>query len=143
MTMLRYLLCRSDGTAAVEAAIFLPIFMLLVFGITDIGSGLFARQLVNAAAQAGATYAVINSTGDCATLSGTCLSGIEAAMNAAAGSTFCTSSLCTASITGCTDGALKCITVTASYPLTPMLPASIYSWAQVMDMTSTVTVRIL
>jgi Flp pilus assembly protein TadG len=144
MTPLRRILRRSDGTAAVEAAIFMPIFMMLTFGITDVGAGLFARQLVNAAAQAGATYAVINSAGDCASLTGTCQNGIFAAMNAASGSdTFCTGSVCTASITGCTDGSPKCITVTATYPLTPILPSSVYTWAQVMNMSATVTVRIL
>lgn len=132
-----------NGSAAVEAAIFLPIFMLLTFGITDLGSQMFVRQQINAAAQAGATYAVINSVGACATLTGTCLSGIKGAMNDATGnSSFCTDSDCDASITGCTDGSPKCITVTASYALSPILPSALYSWATSLTISYTVTVRI-
>src|SRR5688572_10149681 len=90
--IIRRLLRCIDGTAAVEAAIFLPIFLLLTFGITDIGTAILVHQQVNAAVQAGASYAVINSAGDCASLSGTCLTGIKAAMNDASGnSEFCTS----------------------------------------------------
>jgi Flp pilus assembly protein TadG len=145
MTTFRRLLGNSDATAAVEAAIFLPIFVLLTFGITDLGSAMFKRQQVNAAAQAGAAYAVSNSGGDCASLSSACLAGIQAAMNAAAGSSsFCTDpNACTASMTTCSDGSPTCVTVTASYPLTPILPSTVYSWAQSMTVSYTVVIRIV
>jgi Flp pilus assembly protein TadG len=140
------MLRNSDASAAVEAAIFLPIFTIFTFGITDLGSGIVIRQQVVAAAQAGATYAVVRSgsASVCASLTATCLTGIQGAMNAAVGnSSFCTGPVCTASITACTDGSPKCISVSANYPLTPILPASVYSWAQSMTVTSTVTVRVM
>ena len=154
MTILRSFLRNTNATAAVEAAIFLPIFMLLTFGITDLGSEMFVRQRVNAAAQAGATYAVINSGSTCVTSNGACVSGIQGAMNDAFGSsTFCSASgACPPpSIAGCIDGSPKCITVTATYTLTPILPPIAFSWPQPMTETwvqpmtvsYTVTVRIL
>ena len=42
---------NTDATAAVEAAIFLPIFLLFTIGITDLGSGMFLRTQINAATQ--------------------------------------------------------------------------------------------
>src|SRR5882724_673022 len=114
ITALRQLLRCTRATAAVEAAIFLPIYMILTFGITDAGSGMYMAMQVNAATQAGATYAVNNSrTGSVcqSTVPGPCLSGIQAAMNDAFGvSSFCSGGGCTTTITGCTDGTPKCIT---------------------------------
>jgi hypothetical protein len=139
----------TTATAAVEAAIFMPIFVTLSLGITDLGSGMFARMTVNAATQAGAAYAVINSgpTSMCASLTSTCLSGIKSAMNdATANPSFCTGSVCTASITSCADGSPECITVTANYPLSPIFATSsgIYAqlWTQTMTVSSTTTIRV-
>jgi Flp pilus assembly protein TadG len=147
---MRRLIQSTHGSVAVEAALFLPIFLLLTLGIADLGSQMFIRQQVNAAAQAGASYAVINSAGSCTapspgtTLSGSCLSGIQASMNGASGnSSFCTSASCTASIGKCADGSPTCVTVTASYDLTPMLPANIYTWAMSTTVAYTATIRIL
>src|SRR6516225_2770002 len=129
LTQLRH---KSDGSVAVETAIFTPIFLALMLGIADLGGGMFVRMQVNAAAQAGATYAVLNSsTPVCTTpISGTCLNGIQQAMNDASGnSSFCTSAVCTASIGKCADGSPKCIIVTADYPYTPILRDAAYSWA--------------
>jgi Flp pilus assembly protein TadG len=145
MPMLRSILHRRDGTAAVETAIFLPIFMILTFGITDIGSGIFVRQRVNAAVQAGATYAVINSgiDGQCETMGAACESGVKAAMTAASGiASFCTGDVCTPSITGCADGSPKCLNVSAEYSLTPILPSTLYAWAMSMVISSSLTIRI-
>ncbi len=132
------LLRNTRGSAAVETVIFLPIFMLLTFGITDLGSAMYVHQQVNAATQAGAMYAVIH----CETL---CLSAIETAMNNAVGnSSFCTSAaVCTASIGACADGSPKCITVSATYSLTPILPSDLYSWAGVMTISYTTTIRVV
>jgi Flp pilus assembly protein TadG len=138
-------LCRhSDGSVAVETAIFTPIFLALMLGIADLGGGMFVRMQVNAAAQAGATYAVVNSTTPvCTTLTSTCLDGIQQAMNDASGNaSFCTSAACTASIAGCADGSPKCIIVTADYPYTPILPDAVYSWASKKTVSSTITLRI-
>jgi Flp pilus assembly protein TadG len=142
--MIRQLRRNSDGSVAVETAIFTPIFLALMLGITDLGAGMFVQMQVNAAAQAGATYAVLNSTTPvCTTLTATCLDGIEQAMNDASGnSSFCTGTVCTASIGECGDGSPNCIIVTADYPYTPLLPDAVYSWALAQNYSSTITVRI-
>jgi Flp pilus assembly protein TadG len=145
-TAFRRLLRNSDVTATVEAAIFSPIFLVLTLGVTDLGSGMFVRMTVNAAAQSGAAYAVINSgsNGICASLTAACLSGIEQAMDDATGnSSFCTSSMCSASFTSCADanGGI-CFAASANYPYTPILPSVVYLWAQSTTYSSTVTVRI-
>jgi Flp pilus assembly protein TadG len=140
ISTLRRLFGCTAATAAVEAAIFAPIFLTLTLGITDLGSGMFVRMTVNAAAQSGAAYAVKN----CAALTAACRSGITTAMNDATGnSSFCTNATCTPSITSCADGSPKCITVTANYPFTPILSDAVYSWAQLLTLSSTVTVRVL
>ena len=137
-------LCRSsDGTAAVETAIFAPIFLVMMLGITDLGAGMFVKMTANAAAQAGAAYAVINTNSACTTLTATCLSGIKTAMNDAANnSSFCTGSVCLASIGACADGSPKCISVTANYPYTPILADAVYAWGKTQTYSSTVTIRI-
>jgi Flp pilus assembly protein TadG len=147
ISALRRLFRSATGTAAVEAAIFAPIFLIMTLGITDLGSGMFVRMSVNAATQAGAAYAVINSfigtPPVCASLSNACLTGIKTAMNDATGvSSFCTGSVCTASITGCADGSPKCISVSVDYPFTPILPDVVYSWAQSATVLSTTIIRI-
>jgi Flp pilus assembly protein TadG len=142
--MIRQLRRNSDGTVAVEMAIFTPIFLVMMLGVTDLGAGMFVQMQVNAAVQAGATFAVLNSSNPvCTTLTSTCLNGIEQAMNDASGTlSFCTSAVCTPTIGGCADGSPKCITVTASYPYTPLLPDAVYAWASAQSYSATVTVRI-
>lgn len=140
--MIRRLLHCTRATAAVEAAIFSPLFLLLTLGVADIGSGMFKRMLVNAATQAGAIYAAANS--GCGSLTPACLAGIKAAMADASGDpSFCTGSVCSASIGACADGSPTCIIVVATWPYVPLLPDVIYSWAQSVTIVSTVTVRIL
>jgi len=142
--MIRQLRRNSDGSVAVEIAIFTPIFLVMMLGVTDLGAGMFVRMQVNAAVQAGATYAVLNSSNPvCTTLTSTCLNGIEQAMNDASGTlSFCTSAVCTPSIGGCAGGTGQCIIVTANYPYTPLLPNAVYTWASAQNYSSTVTVRI-
>ena len=140
---------NCDAAAAVEAAIFSPVFLIFTLGITDLGTGMFLEMQVNAAAQAGASYAVINSGSVCASLSSTCLSSIQTAMNDATGnSSFCTTSAqnltpCSASFTSCADpnGGI-CFAISANYPYSPILPAAIYAWARSRTYSSTVTVRV-
>jgi Flp pilus assembly protein TadG len=142
--MIRQLRRNSDGSVAVETAIFTPIFLVLMLGITDLGAGMFVQMQVNAAAQAGATYAVLNSTNPvCTTLTATCHDGIEQVMNDASGNpSFCTSAVCTASIGECADGSPKCIIVTANYPYTPLLPDAVYTWASAQNYSSNITLRV-
>jgi hypothetical protein len=120
--------------------------LLFVLGITDLGSGMFGRSLVNAATQSGAIYALVNSgTGSaCASLTPGCLTGIKAAMNDAIGdASFCTDSVCTASIAACADGAPKCIIVSVSWPYVPILPDVLHSWTESLTVSSIATIRIL
>lgn len=141
--MLKQLSRSSDGTAAVETAIFAPIFLVMMLGITDLGAGMFIKMTANAAAQAGAAYAVINTNVACKTPTAPCLSGIKTAMNDAANdSSFCTGSVCLASIGACADGSPKCISVTANYPYTPILADAVYAWGKTQTYSSTVTIRI-
>jgi Flp pilus assembly protein TadG len=151
--MIRRLLRCTRATAAVEAAIFAPIFLTLTLGVTDLGSGMFVRMQINAATQAGAAYAFKNSCGS------TCLGSIKTAINNASGNpSFCTLALCTAQIQTCSGGvcatATSCptpanlttqciITVSASnYPYSPILPDAVYSWASVATLTATATIRV-
>jgi TadE-like protein len=148
--MIRQLRRNSDGSVAIEIAIFTPIFLVMMLGVTDLGAGMFVRMQGNAAAQAGATYAIINSgctpapcTPVCATLTSTCVDGIEQAMNDGSGNpSFCTDAVCTPFIGGCADGSPKCITVTATYPYTPLLPDAVYAWGSAQNYSSTITLRI-
>jgi TadE-like protein len=149
ISALRRLFRCTTATAAVEAAIFTPIFVTLSLGITDLGSEMFVRMTVNAATQAGAAYAVIKSGSECvypATL--TCLNNIQAAMNDATNnSSFCTGTVCTASIKKpCDDGSPECITVTANYPFSPIFPVTngifSQSWTKTMTVSSTTTIRV-
>jgi hypothetical protein len=140
ISALRRLFGCTTATAAVEAAIFAPVFLTMTLGVTDLGSEMFVQMTVNAATQAGATYAVKN----CASLTAACLNNIKTAMNDATGNpSFCTLSTCTPSITSCADGSPKCITVTANYPFTPILPEAAYSWAGLTTVSSAITVRVL
>jgi hypothetical protein len=148
ISILRRLFRCTAATAAVEAAIFAPIFMTMTLGVTDLGSAMFVRMTANAAAQAGAAYAILNSGSTCASLTSTCLSGITTAMNDATGNpSYCTGSVCTASITSCADGSPKCISVSVNYPFTPILTLTTGSfahpWTQTQTVSSTITVRIL
>src|SRR6516162_1329906 len=142
--MLRQFRRNSDGSAAIEAAIFAPLFLVIMLGITDLGAGMFVNMTANAAAQAGAAYAAINTNSTCtAPMTAACLRGIETAMNDAANnSSFCTGNVCLVSIGTCTDGSQKCISVTANYPYTPILPDAVYTWgASPQTYSSTITIR--
>jgi len=134
----------TRATAAIEAAIFAPVFLLFTLGIGDLGVGRFIRMQTNAAAEAGAIYAVVNSaTGSvCASLTTTCLNGIKAVMNDASGdASFCINFTCTASFAACDDGP-KCLIVTASYPYSPLLPDAVYSWTQSTTVKFTGKIRV-
>jgi len=142
--MMKRLLHCTRASAAVEAAIFAPIFLLMTLGITDVGTGIFVRMAVSVASQAGAAYAVVNSGSTCSTMTSACLNGIKATMNGASGNgAFCTATTCTASIAACADGAPKCVTVSASYQFNPLLPDALYGWARSNAISSTTTIRFL
>jgi len=123
------LLTCERGTAAIEAGIVLPVFIALTIGIVDLGTAMYEKQAMNAAAQAGAAYEVIN-------LSAT---GISTIMDYAAGNVSATGLTITA-----TTPSGGVVTVTASHTFTPIFPVSVFApWvASPFNLSSTVTVRI-
>jgi len=153
MQMFKRLLRCTRATAAVETAIFAPIYLMLTLGVTDLGMGIFVRMSVNAATQSGAIYAAKGKACEVTTTSppawvnsSGCVAAIKAVMNDATGdSSFCAGSVCgTPSIGPCADVAsTTCIIVSVSYRYVPLLPNATYSWAQSMTVISTSTVRIL
>jgi Flp pilus assembly protein TadG len=141
--MLKQLRRNSDGSAAVEAAIFLPIFLVMMLAVTDLGAGMFVKMTANAAAQAGAAYAAVKTNSTCLNFTAACFTGIKTAMNDAANdASFCTGTVCLASVGICGDGSAKCISVTANYPYTPILPSAVYTWGKTQTYSSTITIRI-
>ena len=144
-TLLRFLR-NTDATAAVEAAIFAPIFLLMTAGITDLGSGMFLKMQADAAAQGGAAYAVsaINKGTDCVTTAtppvpsatGGCITNIKTAMDHASGNfSFCSAApACSPTIGNCPSDANTahyCIIVSASFSFATILPDGVYSWAPI------------
>jgi Flp pilus assembly protein TadG len=55
---------KRSGAVVVEAAVALPIFLLLVFGIFEYGRLLLVRNLVDHAVREGARYAVVRADDD-------------------------------------------------------------------------------
>jgi Flp pilus assembly protein TadG len=127
--MLRFM--RNDtGAALIEAAIALPFFLILMVGIIDLGTGMYDAMSVNAAAQAGAAYAVLNK----GATSGSSL------LNAAAENLSIYPDV-TQSVS------VGVVTVTASYTFTPLMwstgLAALLPWLpKTMLITATATIRI-
>jgi Flp pilus assembly protein TadG len=146
---LRRLPACTRAAAAVEAAIVFPFFLILALGVTDLGTVMFERMAVNAAAQAGAAYAVFNANGNSGTcwangvpaLTSNCLTGIETAMNNGSGGLTINASPAP-TIASCADASPTCVVVSAAYTYLPILPYSAYSWATSLNLSSTVTIRI-
>jgi hypothetical protein len=137
----------TRATAAVEAAIFAPIFATLTLGVSDLGSRMFVQMQVDAAAQAGAAYAVFNcSPGSLASCLATNASNITAIMNNASGNpSFCSAaSACVVSAT-CVSGSGVCVTVTATYSYSPILSiaSGAYSndWTKSQSLSYRATIR--
>lgn len=125
----RRLVHRTDAAAAAELAIVIPVFLAATVGAVDLGTAMFEKTAVNAAAQAGAAYAIMNNS-----VTG---SGFQTAMNDAAGG-LAISATPAPSIAG------GVITVSAHYAFTPILGATSFTtWVpSLFSLTSTVTVRI-
>ena len=60
MIMFRRPRGRERGQALMEFAIVLPVFMLMLLGITDVGRAIWATTSLNAAAREGARYAIVH-----------------------------------------------------------------------------------
>lgn len=141
-TLHRFLHC-TGAAAAVEAAIIMPVFLIVFVGIVDLGAVMFQQTTVNAAAQAGVAAIIRNNR----TVGG---SNYQQAMNDAAGNP--PGGVTVPSgyplIAPCTDfyGG-GCLTVKASYNFPPILLKSVFgSWVPGsppgFQLTSTVIVRI-
>jgi Flp pilus assembly protein TadG len=127
------LLCfmrNNSGAALIEAAIALPFLVVLLVGIVDLGTAMYEAMSVNAAAQAGATFAVLNK----GATSGPSL------LNAAADNLNIYPNV-TQSIS------VGVVSVTASYQFAPLLWSTginaLLPWLpKTMPITSTATLRI-
>ena len=62
MKRMRKLLGGSRGTAAVEFSLLLPLLLLLVFGIIELGQAWYARQMMVNASREGARMGVLYSS---------------------------------------------------------------------------------
>lgn len=138
----------TDGAAAIEFALLVPMLIVLVICTADLGFGIYRYMQVENAAQAGATYAAARGFSQAqvsaAVLSATTYSGIQASP---APSQFCGCASGTAVTTAacnapCPDGSSPGTYVSASAKATyntlvpyPMLPNS-------YDFAAQATVRI-
>ena len=110
---------RERGAAAVEFALIVPVFFLLLFGIISYGYMLNFRQSVSQAAAEGARAAAVAPAS--ADRPAVAYDAIEQTMGAACGSTYLTCS--TATPVSCSS----CISVTVTYrysddPSKPIFP---------------------
>ena len=110
------------GQSLVEFALALPIFLLLVFGLVDLGRGFYYYNLLANLAREGTRYAIVDPNNT---------SAITAAVsNAAVGlddlSTLTTQVITDGTSTGYTRGSPITVTVAYSmYAITPMIGAFI------------------
>ena len=124
------ILRNERGAALIEAAFALPFFLILMVGIIDLGTGMYDAMAVNAAAQAGATYAVLNN-------------------GASSGSSLLNASADNLNIYPDVTQSISVgvVSVTASYPFTPLMWSigldKLLPWLpKTMLITSTATIRI-
>lgn len=98
----------EEGAAAVEAAIVLPLILLLLFGIVDFGRALQQQALLTSAVREGARVAALN--GNSATVQ-------TKVQNVAGTTAVVVSVLCTGSSSVTADAS-----VTATQPFAPLTP---------------------
>lgn len=109
---------RSRGQSLVEFALILPVFLLLVAGMTDFGMGLYSYMTVINAARDGARVGSLA----CGTASPACSPVVTSRVaSAASGMTLTTTTVCTKpdnTVTSCDSGLAKgggTITVTVGF----------------------------
>ncbi len=61
MNLFRRLLRENRGVVAVEFALFLPVFLLLTFGIIELGAAWYQKQMLVSASREGARMATLYS----------------------------------------------------------------------------------
>jgi len=91
-----------SGVAAVEFGFMIPIFVLMVVSVTDIGLRVYRKMQVEAAAQVGVQYAITHGFDE---------SAISAAVTSATNATGITASPAPRSYCGCVSGS-SIVTVT-------------------------------
>jgi Flp pilus assembly protein TadG len=62
-TFLSKLIRRNSGVAAVEFALVLPVLILLIAGMMDLGHAFYLKQIITNASREGARYGVLYHTG--------------------------------------------------------------------------------
>nr|WP_221379629.1 TadE/TadG family type IV pilus assembly protein [Actinoplanes polyasparticus] len=98
----------EEGAAAVEAAIVLPLILLVLFGIIDFGRALQQQALLTAAVREGARTAALNGTSASVTAKVHSVAGADATV---------ASTLCTGGSAVTADAS-----VTATQPFTALTP---------------------
>ena len=81
-------LANNKGIAAVEFALLMPVFGLILAGIADVGGVLLTRFRLDAAVSAGANYAMVNAASVSSTSGATLASSISTVVANNAGSTW-------------------------------------------------------
>ena len=81
-------LANDDGIAAVEFALLMPVFGLILAGIADVGGVLLTRFRLDAAVSAGANYAMVNAASVSSTSGATLAGSISTVVANNAGSTW-------------------------------------------------------
>jgi Flp pilus assembly protein TadG len=101
---LRRLVCRRGGAVAVEYALILPMLLLFVIGIIDVGRLLWTFTTLNRAAEAAARCGAVNSI-DCGTAAAIQNHAVDEAwgMNIAAAAFAVTTPACGVQVTGTYD----------------------------------------
>ena len=147
----RFSLLGGRGVAAVEFALVVPLVLLLFGGATDLGLAVWTRGILAGAVSQGAYYAFLSgptvSPSAISTMvqNVTTLSGVSASATTPA--TYCASGspatlTATPASDTCADGTKPgtYTTITASYTMTPMLPA--FTGLSASRMQESVTVRL-
>ncbi|HWY17018.1 MAG TPA: TadE/TadG family type IV pilus assembly protein [Rhizomicrobium sp.] len=78
----------NDGIAAVEFAILVPVFLILLMGTTDLGQMLYAYYKLDQAVAAGAEYAALNAANVTSTNGAALASSIATIVESANGSSW-------------------------------------------------------
>jgi len=75
----RLFLKDKDGQSLIEFALVLPILLLVVFGITELGRAIMVTSVLNAASREGARLAAVSTEGDSLSVQGKVLEILDAA----------------------------------------------------------------
>jgi Flp pilus assembly protein TadG len=133
----------TDGAAAVEFALLLPVLLFACMGLIDLGMAVFEKMELTSAARSGAQVATIDSSDSAA---------ITAAVEDA---TNLSPSVATSVFCQCSDGSsVACdeacdvdlvkstyVTVTATTTFTPVTPRIIPGFPDTIDLSGEVTLR--